>query len=398
MRWTTPDQLKSQVQRLWDRGLILESMVKGGQVFPRKLVLKKPTSRELSDCFDDVRRWISLLAGAEGPYRIEWKTVDHRILGSNHIPWEIWVDTLEDGLGMIAKGQAGKRFYSLLDRTLDREPHLILWLEKRPLMALELFDQWNRLLDVTSWIKNHPRPSIYLRQIDISGVHSKFIEGHRSVLAEMFDLALPEDVIDRSATGLGGFCRRYGFRDKPLRVRFRILDPELALSCGGKDQDITVTQSAFAELDLGVSKVFVTENEVNFLAFPQVPRGMLIFGAGYGFENLASATWLKEKQVYYWGDLDTHGFAILNQFRSILPNAASFLMDRDTLLAHRPFWGEEPAQETANLPRLTNEEQDLYDQLRGDHWGKDVRLEQERISFRYIHDSLKKTHSVSGYN
>lgn len=65
-----------------------------------------------------------------------------------------------------------------------------------------------------------------------------------------------------------------------------------------------------------------------------MPRAMVIFGAGYGFDNLAEARWLGMLEIHYWGDIDTHGFAILNQLRKYFPHAQSLLMDRETLLAH----------------------------------------------------------------
>jgi len=102
-----------------------------------------------------------------------------------------------------------------------------------------------------------------------------------------------------------------------------------------------------------VSVVFITENEINFLAFPEASGAMVVFGAGYGFENLAGATWMLEKDVRYWGGIDTHGFAILNQLRAIFPHARSFLMDQETLLAYQPLWGRESGAETGNLSRLT---------------------------------------------
>ena len=36
-----------------------------------------------------------------------------------------------------------------------------------------------RLLDVVTWLRAHPRPGIYLRQVDLPGIHSKFIERHK---------------------------------------------------------------------------------------------------------------------------------------------------------------------------------------------------------------------------
>ena len=209
------------------------------------------------------------------------------------------------------------------------------------------------------------------------------------MLAELLDLVLSEDRIDRTQTGVGGFCRRYGFLEKPSRVRFRILDPAIRLLPVEADQDITLTQAAFASLALPVRKVFITENEINFLAFPAVTDAMAIFGAGYGFDNLATATWLHDRAVFYWGDIDTHGLAILDQLRGHLPHAVSFLMDEPTLLAHRRLWGAESQPETARLTRLNAAESALYDRLRRNHWGERVRLEQERIGFDFLRDRLQ---------
>jgi hypothetical protein len=390
MKWTTPTDLKAQVQKLWDRGLLLASVAGAESLFPRRLTLKGPDSRELSERFPEVRGWIAQLSAAAGPYRIEWRSVNHRVLGTNEIPAAIWIDTLEDSLGLLGKRRAADQFAALVELTREKQPKLISWLTKRPLRALELAEDWPRLLEIVAWLPKHPRPPIYLRQIDLPGVHTKLIEWHRGVLAELLDLVLPEEAIDVKYTGIGGFCRRYGFLDKPLRVRFRVLDPNIRLLPVEADQDITLTQAAFASLVLPELKVFITENEINFLAFPDVPDAMVIFGAGYGFDNLAAAPWLNQKYVYYWGDIDTHGFAILNQLRGFLPHAVSFLMDQQTLLVHRALWGVETQPETGTLARLNSAESTLYDQLRQNHWGHRVRLEQERMGFDYLRDVLRR--------
>ena len=95
-----------------------------------------------------------------------------------------------------------------------------------PLRALQLAGEWRLLLDVVDWLEDHPRPGVYLRQMDVPGVHSKFVEAHRGVLGELFDLSLSPESIDAGApSGVAGFARRYGFREKPERIRFRVLDP-----------------------------------------------------------------------------------------------------------------------------------------------------------------------------
>lgn len=390
MKWTTLGDLKAQVQKLWDRGLLLAALSGGEAVFPRRLTFKAPDSRELSEQFPEVRDWISRLSAGSGPYRIEWRSVNHRVLGVNEIPAAIWIDTLADALGLIGKRRAAEQFAELVELTGERQSGLSPWLAKRPLRVLALAEDWPQLLAIVGWMRNHPRPGIYLRQIDLPGVHTKMIEGHRGVLAELFDLVLPGEDVDASHTGISGFCRRYGFLDKPSRVRFRVLDPNIRLLPVEADQDITLTQASFAALDLPVSKVFITENEINFLAFPDVSGAMVIFGAGYGFDNLAGSFWLHRKSIYYWGDIDTHGFAILNQLRGFFPHVVSFLMDQQTLLAHRSLWGVEATPETGTLAWLTPEESVLYDQLRRNHWGNRVRLEQERIGFDFLRDILRR--------
>ena len=394
MKWTTPTDLKAQVQKLWDCGLLLASLAGGEPVFPRRLICKGPDSREMSERFAEVRDWIAGLTTTEGPYRIEWRSVNHRILGANRIPSAVWIDALDDALGMIGKKRAAEHFAAMVERTRETRPELVPWLARRPLRALELAEDWPRLLAIVDWLRAHPRPGVYLRQVDLPGVHTKLIEGHRGVLTELFDLVLPGgEAIDATHTGTFGFCRRYGFLDKPARVRFRMLDPTVRLLPMASDQDITLTQAAFSSLAPPVTTVFITENEINFLAFLNVRDSMVIFGAGYGFAHLATVHWLQKKNILYWGDIDTHGFAILHQLRGFFPHTVSFLMDRETLLAHQPVWGSEPQPQTGDLLRLTTEEQALHDQLRQHTWGVSVRLEQEKIGFRYLAAALQKLRS-----
>jgi hypothetical protein len=130
--------------------------------------------------------------------------------------------------------------------------------------------------------------------------------------------------------------------------------------------------------------VFITENEVNGLVFPDIPASLVIFGLGYGVQLLGEVEWLKEKTLYYWGDIDTHGFAILDRLRADFPHVQSFLMDHETLLAHRELWVTEEDRYEGALSRLTPPERSLFDDLKHDSLGRRIRLEQERISFGWF--------------
>lgn len=387
MNWTGPRELRTQLQRCWNRGELLAGMVNDESNFPRRLTLKRPTSAEMVDDFDGVRDWISELRSLPN-YRVEMRELRHRVLGANKVPAAVWVDTLDDALAIVGKAREARRFARLVETTRQRQPALLEWLARNPLKALALADDWDRLLDVVDWIRQHPRPGIYLRQIDIPGVHSKFIEAYRGVLLQLLDPLLPPEAIDRSTSGVSGFSRRYGFRVKPQRIRLRALDPAHALLHGAGDADLTLDAESLAALSPAVARVFITENEINYLAFPSVPDSLLIFGAGYGFEALAQAEWLARCQVFYWGDIDTHGFAILDQLRACLPHAHSLLMDHATLLAFESQWGNEEKQTDRMLSRLNTEESALYDDLRENKLGQNLRLEQERIGFGWVENAL----------
>jgi len=389
MSWTSPYDIGSQVQKLWDKGLLLSCLSGGESLFPLQLKLRKPTSAELSDRFDDVRKWIADLNMGEH-YRLVMKEVRHQIIGSNIVPAEIWIDTLDDALALIGKNREAEQLKELVEITKRRQPALLLWIAENSLKLLQMADVWSLLLDITDWMKSHPRPGIYLRQIELHGINTKFIETHRAVLMELLDIIMPPGSIDIQAIGVKQFCRRYGFLDKPLRIRFRILDPALYFLPTDTDQDISVNQDTLDRLDLKVSRVFITENEINFLAFPKLRDSMVLFGSGYGVEMLSSASWLQRCPVYYWGDIDTHGFAILDKLRLFFPHAESFLMNRDTLMSHKKQWVTEPQPLRRDLTRLRPEEKELFDDLCQNRFGSAVRLEQERIGFGYVKAALSR--------
>ncbi|MHB1121338.1 MAG: DUF3322 domain-containing protein [Ramlibacter sp.] len=389
MSWTSPADLKAQLARLWERGELLRPLVTAEVAFPRRLSLKGPSSADLGERFEAVRGWSGQIA-AMPHLRIEWREVRHRIQGRQRLPAAVWIDSLEDACALLSKRRDAARMAELVEFTRGAVPQLSPWLARRPLQALELADRWPRLLAVVVWMREHPRPGIYLRQVDVPGVDSKFIEQHREVLSELLDLALAPEAVEVQRVGINQFAARYGFLEKPARIRFRVLDERVALLRGAALPDVALDASSFASLGLPVRRVFITENETNFLAFPPAGDAIVIFGSGYGWDALARAQWLASCDLYYWGDIDTHGFAILDQLRSRFERVASLLMDRDTLMAHQALWGEEPDQVLHDLSRLTRPERALFDDLRDNRIRRNLRLEQERVGFERVAAAVRR--------
>ena len=175
--WTTPADLRRQVQRHWDSGRLLAA----GVAFPLELRLKGPDTRALSDRFDEVRHWIRELE-RESRYRIEWREINHRLLGRNQVPARIVVPGEQEALELIGRTDDAARFRALAAGTLEKLPELGAWLARRPLTALEYAADWERIMKVLVWFRGHPRSGLYLRQLDIAGVDTKFIEGRKALL------------------------------------------------------------------------------------------------------------------------------------------------------------------------------------------------------------------------
>lgn len=391
-RWTMPEDLRTQVDRFWQRGDLLRAQLADNTLYPLALRLKRPSASDLTDDFAAVADWVSKLREGSKEHRghgytLHWQRRQHRVHGANELPHGASVDGQADALALIRKERQAAHFAALADETLSHFPSLEPWILKRPLQLLAYRDDWPRVLAVLEAFAARPLPGCYLRELDIPGVHSKFIETHRGLLSELLDAVLPGHTIDGTARGARGFNRRYGLRDKPTRVRFRFLDSALAIA-GVRDLEMPVED--FARLAPPVDRVFVTENEINGLSFPDFPGALVIFGLGYGVQTLAEIPWLRDRPLWYWGDIDTHGFAILHRLRSHLPAARSLLMDQATLETHRSLWGTEEAARriVTGLENLSEDEQMLYRILCDNSLGSNLRLEQEHVRQAWLKDHL----------
>jgi hypothetical protein len=390
--WTTPADLRDQVLRVWNKGVILAARITGVPLFPLALRVRRPDTRAFGENFEAVRNWIRALEnGARARrgfgYDIEWNDINHRQLGRNRIPDRIAIPTEADALKLIGMEKTAARFEQLRHSTGRSFPILAQWLGRKPFVALDHDRDWSRILAVLAWFCDHPNSNLYLRQLDIEGIDTKFIESRKPLLGELLAVVL-ERTADLQSGAFQTFEQRYGLKNKPPLVRFRALDQSLAI---GGLLDVATPVAQFASLIIPARRVFITENEVNGLAFPDVKESIVVFGMGKSLNLLRSAVWLQNREIYYWGDIDTHGFAMLDQLRAILPSSRSLLMDRETLLAHRALWVCEDTPFRGALPRLQENERELYDALVNNRFGEKVRLEQERVSFGRVQRAIQDT-------
>lgn len=387
--WTTPADIEEKVRRRWRSGDLLRAWAKD-EPFPTiDVPLRGPTASELADQLSEWRLWVeSLNRASHGglSFTIQTRTVGGKRLGRTEAPDRAIISDFGQAWKLLGVRPDVQAFDTAL-AVADPVPQAYEWVLAHPLKALKLEPEWEAILAAREWLDQNRGSGLYLRQIDAPGVETKLIERHRRVLAELLDV-----------TGsAAGFTPALGYAVKPALVRMRF-DPELL----GMPAAITEAQLRLSELaelgsgaeDIGarLQQAIIVENEISYLSLPVPRRGIVIWGEGYAADIGSSLEWLQEAdtrgRVSYWGDIDTHGFAILNQVRSFLPNVKSLLMDRRILLAHRDRWGIEPTPTNIALDRLTEDESALYEDLVTDRYVARLRLEQERINWAWVEQEL----------
>ncbi len=384
----TPEEIRAKALRHWNSHAYHRDRLAGLPWQALDIPFGKPGGRELLSGYAAIADAMRALRASSGEilgygYTIEFEAIAHRQLGEQQLPKRIFFDTESDFLRYIGKSREAAQFDRLARLTAARHPTLADLLYIKPRLLLDYLAVWEKLLVVAAWFIDHPRPGIYLRQIDLPGIDSKFIERHTAPLTALLDAVLPDSAIDREEKN---FERRYGLRFDQHLIRLRLLDP--ALSFAGLT-DLTIPLEDFQRLRPPVDTVFVTENKVNGLAFPEFPKALVIFGLGYGLSSLAATPWLHQARLIYWGDLDTHGFAILARFREVFPHVESMLMDTATLEANRALCVVEDAPAEGFPAALTDEETAACAALRQPDCST-LRLEQERIPYGQVEDSLSR--------
>ncbi|WP_245761165.1 Wadjet anti-phage system protein JetD domain-containing protein [Saccharopolyspora shandongensis] len=373
-----------KLRRRWDRGEFLSQLARGARWEPLAIGLRGPTAKDTSAHLDHARAWVEQWHRARH-LRVEMRTVGGRVAGTNEIPGRVWVDSYEQLWAALGVEPDVQTFVALLDATRLSAPDLADWMSAKPMEVLRHKGEWARLVDTVLWIEAYARPDMYLRQIDVPGVDTKFIERYRTILAALLDCRLGEHRVDRTRSP-SDFAGRYLFRKKPAYVRFR------HLSDGPGFSELAVRVTELADMPPTARTVFVVENETTYLAFPPVENAIVIFGEGYAASRLQPLQWLADRNLVYWGDIDTHGFAILNKVRRTFEGARSMLMDRATLLAHEGQWVDEPSPTSDHLEALLPDEASLYTDLVEGVLGSSVRLEQERIAYSVIQQATRQHH------
>lgn len=357
--------------------------------WPMRYLLGSFTERDVLSKMQAVTDWAQAWRQTESSLpagvRLEWESRQWSRLGAQAFPARLVVDSVQALANWVGQGTVWSRAQARRDELLARFPSL----QGAAAISrnLGVFQDWEaadvkRLLVLLEWFEANPRSGLYLRQLPVPGIDTKWVEARRGVVKDFVQALLQRDDSQESSD----FHEVCGLTKPPAKLRIRILCPELRAQLHGLC-DIEAPVEELARLPLSIQTAVVVENLESGLALPDMAGAVAFMRLGHAISELARLPWLHPRgeaqqapAVLYWGDLDTHGLVILARARGLFPQLRAVLMDEKTLLAHRHLWVSEPSPSKAQqLHGLLSEEQQLYDNLRANKWEEKVRLEQERL-------------------
>jgi hypothetical protein len=358
----TLNELKNKANRQYNK--VLKSYFSEEDLFPMLI----PSSKKLEKNQDIFEQQRDLLINSKNKLGFGyWITFKEKSKTNDSEINKIAFETKEDLLQFIDKVSDYQRFINATELILGEIPFLGKLLEKTPKIVNEYKDDWVDLLKVCHYFLENPQPNLYVRSLPIN-ISTKFIETHQGILKTLLDFLIPEYVnVEES-----DFFKRFHLQIEEPNIKIRFLDYSLRLH--PSLSYLSVWQSEIKFLDIKCEKIYIIENLTTFLSFPSENQSIAIWGSGFAVSLLAEIDWFQNKKLYYWGDIDIHGFQILDQIRRYYPTIESLLMDENTFKKyHRGEIGGR--YNFVPLNNLTHSEQALYEVVLKYNW----RLEQEKI-------------------
>lgn len=375
-----PEQLRRKAENLYPA--FLAAWLEGVPFFPCEIRCDKRPEGSQAEAAAAVQR---LRAESKEVkrcgYTIQWEDRNSRQYGRNLFPKRIVVESEDDLLGWIGKQRDFRRFTSAVARIRSRLPELDQWIAANTDTLVRASDDIDGLIDVTLWLRDHPRPNQFPRELPLQ-VDTKFIERYQSILRSWFDIVLPPAAIRADEDH---FERRYGLRYLEPQLLIRFLDPAVQLATGVPWSQCSVGLHDLARTPIPAQRVLVVENKTNLLTLPPLRDAVALGGLGYGVTDLRYVEWLHDRGVFYWGDIDLDGFHILARLRMHFPQVQSLMMD-EAFAQRLPSDIRDRATSRSLIAplHLREPERAMYERCQREN----LRIEQERIPQSLVRKEL----------
>jgi hypothetical protein len=195
----TPKEISQKAPRKVNAFLIAQ--LKGERFDPWLVRFRSPKENEMT--WSEVDTWIRKLEAKSKEalgygYRIEFKS--RRFHGDNDIPDRFIFDTAEDVFRSAGRLADVKCAIANFERITQKFAVLREWCLSHVATLVSSDKEFPDILSILDSYLTNPRPNCYRREF-AAAPHSKHLEDHEKLLAELLDLVAYEHV-DKSQRGL----------------------------------------------------------------------------------------------------------------------------------------------------------------------------------------------------
>jgi len=380
-----PEDVRATLlQKEWGSSKNLRDRLSGKRCFPLKVPLKAPTGvqalRSINHFHNYIKQW------QQSPYRshIAWEQKQYRELGTHAVPLSLSLNSMQALIEFIGPKAVTRSAHwerlmiPILQFDSDLYPVLV-----RYLMTLENLNlnDTHLIAKLLPQLHKGIGKGSYLRALPLKEVDTKFLENNFALISDLLDTHFDGEI--SLANGLMNWLDCVDIPKAWLLVR--PLCPQSKQHMCGLPI-LQLSTQTLRDTPLPASNILVVENKQSGFALPPLKDTIAVFGGGANVSWM-DALWLREKNIGYWGDIDTWGFKLLSDARRYIPDLNSIMMDKLTFIKFQQRAISEPVPADTLPPNLLAEEIELFKELRQGIYG-DSRLEQERLSSDYIQDQL----------
>jgi hypothetical protein len=359
----TPTDITQQALNKYPQ--FVESWFAGKSIFPWEVRFgRADPSSSLRQLRQDIELLLSKSHSVTGRgYRVDLAERNLRLHGPQQLPVRVWFENECDYLEFIEKQQPFTQLQADIAAAISHAPILEIWARANARTILNRLQagEGRPLGLAIQSLHANPHPCSFSREIPLPGVSGKFIESAIDLIADILrEIGSPAWKPGKDAH------ESLSLRKTPRLIRAMILD-------GGRlDYGTPVDRFTRPE---GVLNVLAVENLRSFLTLPAIPNTLAVFGEGKAAQTLSNISWLRDVQLFYWGDIDPHGYAILNALRGEFPAARSVLMDEACLTRYEKLLSPAEVVNTPLFERLIPTERAAAQLTQGGKHG----IEQEKL-------------------
>jgi hypothetical protein len=251
----------------------------GAGSWPLSFSLERPIEQATLKNYDAVQRWADAWRAWRAPsadVSLEKEMVKWPNMGCQTMPSRIAFATPGCVAEYVGEGASWRRAVLRRERLQERWPCLA---DAGLGNHFDLLADWNdtdfaKLMTLMAWFEVNPRSGLYLRQLPVPGIDTKWIESGRrtavfGMLQKLQRHAIPsgdEPVRDEDRE----LYRMCGLLRSPYRMRIMLLCPALRRAAGGL-RDIEAPLEECAALELAPQRALIVENLASGYALPDLP-------------------------------------------------------------------------------------------------------------------------------